>query len=99
MAENRLINEDGIEKVNGGSWRVPEEKARIIGLELIKEDGVPGEFGYLWNSGDYYFKGKKLSEDELLDLLYFYDVEGHPAETLEQAKDYRKKGITWYGYL
>lgn len=27
---------------------------------MKKEDGSPGSFGYIWNTGDYYWKGKKF---------------------------------------
>ena len=95
MADKHTIDEEKIEQVSGGSWRVPEFKAKAIGLELRNSDGTPGEFGYFWNDGDYYFKGEKLTDGDLMDLINFYDANGYAAMTLEQANNFcadRRKG-------
>ncbi|MBR0417670.1 MAG: hypothetical protein IJI66_00705 [Erysipelotrichaceae bacterium] len=60
MNDKNKLNIEDMKDVNGGSIWVSEDRAKAIGVELRNEDGTPGEFGYLWNSGDYYFNGQKL---------------------------------------
>ena len=88
MTDKHEMKEEQVENVNGGSWRVPEFKAKAIGLELRNPDGSPGEFGFFYNDGDYYFKGEKISDSQLMDLINFYDAKGYAALDLDMAYDY-----------
>ena len=88
MTDKNTVKEEQIEQVNGGSWRVTEFKAREIGLELRNPDGTPGDFGYFWNDGDYYFKGQKLTDMQVMDLINFYDAKDRPAIDLDEAWEY-----------
>ena len=61
ILQNELMNEEELDQVAGGSWLITEKEAKMAGLTLKKEDGSPGSFGYLWNTGDYYWNGEKIS--------------------------------------
>jgi hypothetical protein len=82
---NPEIKPENLEKVAGGSIARPESRIREAGIDLIKEDGTPGEFGYLWNTGDYYFQGKKLNDEEISVLICYASRHGQPAPSLEFA--------------
>lgn len=91
MNEKNKLNIEDMKDVNGGSIWVSEDRAKAIGVELRNEDGTPGEFGYLWNSGDYYFNGQKLDQSDVARLLDYYDMTGKAASSLEEAMEYIHK--------
>lgn len=91
MADKEKLSTEALEEVNGGSMWIREEEAKKCGIELRKEDGTPGEWGYLWNTGDYYFKGRKLSQNETARLLDYYEAKGRPAESVEECMEYWSK--------
>ena len=82
---NPEIKPEDLEKVAGGSIKHREKHIREAGIDLIKKDGTPGEFGYLWNTGDYYFQGKKLNDEEISVLLRYSWRHGQPAPSLKFA--------------
>ena len=88
MTDKEKLSAEALEGVNGGSMWIPEDDAKNCGIELRNEDGTPGEWGYLWNSGDYYFKGRKLTQNETARLLDFYARTGRPAESVEECMEY-----------
>ena len=59
-----------------------------LGIELKNEDGTPGEFGNLWNIGDYYYNGEKIDDTDIARLSDFYNMNGRRAETLDEAYDF-----------
>ena len=79
------MNNKELNDVNGGSWLVTEERAAALGITLRNEDGTPGEFGYLWNTGDYYLGDRKLDSNEVARLTDFYDAHGYAAKSVEEA--------------
>ena len=87
MDENKKIESENLENVSGGSMWIREEKAKACGIELLNEDGTPGEWGYLYNTGDYYLNGRKLTQYETARLLDFYEVNGYPAKSVEECEE------------
>lgn len=75
MIRKKLSNEQ-IGEVNGGSMFHTEDRMKELGIELRNEDGTPGEFGYLWNTGDYYYNGEKIDDTDIARLGDFYDMNG-----------------------
>ena len=90
MDEKKTIDSQDLENVSGGSMWIREEKAKACGIELLNEDGTPGEWGYLYNTGDYYLNGRKLTQNQTARLLDFYEANGYPAKTVEECQEY------WY---
>ena len=88
---NPEVKPEDLDKVVGGSIERPEKQIRAAGIDLIKEDGTPGEFGYLWNTGDYYFQGKKLNDEEIDVLIDYGLLHNHPAPSLEVAIEVMKE--------
>jgi hypothetical protein len=88
---NLEVKPEELEKVAGGSIERPEKHIREAGIDLIKEDGTPGEFGYLWNTGDYYFQGKKLNDKEIDVLIDYGLLHNHPAPSLKVAIEVMKE--------
>ena len=87
--QKRELNIDTMEEVTGGSFVHTEASIREAGIDLLLDDGkTPGEFGYLWNTGDYYFKGKKLKDDDIRALQKYQDHYGQIAPSLDAAWDY-----------
>ena len=84
------MNKEQLDQVAGGSFVYPEDKVKKAGVYMQYADGTPGSFGYIWNSGDYYFKGKKITEEQLDCLIEFSERYGFPAPTYEDAyRDHR----------
>ena len=86
--ELEKLSDEELEGVAGGSWYITEEQAQKAGLTLKKEDGSPGSFGYLWNTGDYYWNGEKLSPSDAYDVIYFVKWNGRQPGSIEEANDY-----------
>ena len=60
---------DELDAVSGGNiFTMTENEAKRAGIELIKEDGTPGEFHWYYNTGDYYFDGKKIDYETARDI-------------------------------
>ena len=58
---------DELDAVSGGNiFTMTEAEANRAGIELIKEDGTPGEFH--WYYRDYYFDGKKIDYETARDI-------------------------------
>ena len=56
---------DELDAVSGGSvFSLSKEEADFCGVELLKEDGTPGEYTWYHNYGDYYFRGRKISTSD-----------------------------------
>ena len=90
MNENKL-NDEQLDAVSGGSWNITEAEAAMAGLTLRNEDGTTGEFGYLWNSGDYYWNGQKVDPKQADAIVVFCKKYGRRPESVEEAvKAYRK---------
>lgn len=87
MTSNELKIEE-LELVNGGSIFRRESEIRAAGIDLLKDDGTPGEFGYIWNTGDYYFNGQKLGSGEVDALLYYRTKMGIVAPSVKTAHDF-----------
>lgn len=87
--DKKKVSLEELKDVSGGSLRYTERLLRQAGIYMQHEDGTPGSFGILWNSGDYYFQGKKLTEEEIDKLIYYGCVHGCPAASLQDAiEDY-----------
>ena len=81
------LEQEELEQADGGSFVRPEAKIRAAGIDLLKEDGTPGEFGYLWNTGDYYFQGEELSDNAVNALIQYQKEHGVIAPSLQVALD------------
>lgn len=80
------LNTEELEKASGGSIFNRESSILNAGIELWKEYGkVRGEFGNLWNSGDYYFKGKLVDQDQIDALEYYRDKNNAVAPSVDVA--------------
>ena len=86
--ELEKLTDEELDKVAGDSWLITEKEAKMAGLTLKKEDGSPGSFGYLWNTGDYYWKGKKISLTDAYDVTYFVKWNGRQPRSIEEANNY-----------
>ena len=65
----RKMELDELDAVSGGNiFTMNEDEAKRAGIELIKEDGTPGEFHWYYNTGDYYFDGKKIDYETARDI-------------------------------
>lgn len=92
--ELEKLSDDELEQVAGGSWRISEEEAKKCGLTLKKEDGSPGSFGYLWNTGDYYWKDKKISDKAAYSISYFVEAKGRQPNSVQEAVEcYEREAI------
>ena len=91
-AELEKLNDDELDQVAGGSAFVTEKEAKQCGLTLKKSDGSPGSFGYLWNTGDYYWKGAKIDDDDAHKIVDFFKKENRlPNDVLEVREYYKPK--------
>ncbi len=84
------MNEKDMQKVNGGSWVIPEEDGKAAGLTLVNDDGSPGSWGTFYNSGNYQFQGKELAQYEAIAVLHFYTYFGRAPKTLEEALELKR---------
>ena len=88
MSDNK--NNQALNEVNGGSWFITEEDGKAAGLELKKLDGTEGSWGYLYNSGDYYWKGHPLTETEANSIVHFTKDYHRQPDSIQQAVDLYK---------
>ena len=79
------IKDETLSEVSGGSWFITEEDGRNAGLELRREDGTAGSWGYLYNEGDYYWRGRKLTVTEANALVHYYADYRKQPDSLEDA--------------
>ena len=93
MNENKL-NDAQLDAVSGGSWKITEAEAAMAGLTLRNEDGTAGEFGYLWNSGDYYWNGQKVDPNQAEAIVVFVKKNGYRPKTVEEAVNAHRKNYT-----
>ena len=87
-SELEKLTDEELDQVAGGSWFITEKQAKMAGITLKKEDGSPGSFGYLWNTGDYYWNGEKLKRKDAYAVMYFVKWNGRQPNSLEEAKKY-----------
>ena len=85
------LSDSSLSDVSGGSIRIGEDLGKKSGLYLINSDGTPGEWGYLWNSGDYYWRGNKLTNDEAYAITQFYECFGKQPKNVKEAVQFYKK--------
>ena len=81
------IKEEDLKNVNGGSWFISEEDGKKAGLTLQSEDKTPGSWGYLYNSGDYYWKGQKVSMTEANAIVHFTNDRGVSTRYLGRSSE------------
>lgn len=86
--ELEKLTDEELDQVAGGSWYITEEQAQKSGLTLKKEDGSPGSFGYLWNTGDYYWNGEKIKWTDARVIEYFVRSNGRQPSSLDEARKY-----------
>lgn len=79
------IDDKNMNEVNGGSWVISEKEGKAAGLTLVNDDGSPGSWGTLWNTGNYYFQGQELAQYEASAVVRFYNNKGRPPKNLEEA--------------
>ena len=92
-AELEKLSDDELEQVAGGSLQLTEEDAKKAGLTLKKEDGSPGSFGVFWNTGDYYWRGQKISNQDAWNIDYFTRKKGYQPDNIRQANKFRETRI------
>lgn len=85
--ENKKLNDEQLKEADGGSWYITEEDGRAAGLELKNLDGSPGSWGYLYNSGDYYWKGHYLEITEANAIVMFTKDMGRQPNSIKEATD------------
>lgn len=81
------VKDEALQEVNGGSWYITEEDGRAAGLELRKIDGSPGSWGYLYNTGDYYWRGHYLELNEANAIVHFTKDYGRQPNSIKEAVD------------
>ena len=69
--------------------QLTEENAKKAGLTLKKEDGSPGSFGVFWNTGDYYWRGQKISNQDAWNIDFFTRKKGYQPDSIKEAKKFR----------
>lgn len=80
---DEMLKDEQLDGVAGGSWFIGQEEGEAAGLYLLKSDGSPGEWGNLWNTGDYYFNGHKLNGKEATACVNFYKAYGRRPESYD----------------
>ena len=85
--DKNMLDDKQLKDVDGGSWYITEEDGRAAGLELRNIDGTAGSWGYLWNSGDYYWRGKALDITEANAIVMFTKDMGRQPDSIEEATD------------
>jgi hypothetical protein len=85
MSKN--IKDETLQEVSGGSWFITEEDGKKAGLTLRKENQQPGSWGYLYNEGDYYWNGQKLTPTEANAIVHYVKDHGFQPKTLQEALD------------
>lgn len=81
------VKDEALQEVNGGSWYITEEDGRAAGLELRNIDGSPGSWGYMYNSGDYYWRGHYLELSEANAIVHFTKDMGRQPNSIKEAVD------------
>ena len=89
------LKKEELEQASGGSIFNIESVIRGAGIDLLKEDGTPGEFGYIWNTGDYYFQGEKIDSLDIKALTQYKKNHGSPAPSLKAAWDSCKSNVSF----
>ena len=87
---DEIMSDDELDNVAGGSIRVPEELAKKAGLTLVNEDGSPGEFGTFWNTGDYYWRGNKISDEDAHNIIHFIRSKDKVPNSIEEVNTFRE---------
>ena len=87
------IDDSSLTDVSGGSWRITESLGKASGLYLLNPDGSKGEWGSFWNSGDYYWRGTKLTNDEAYAITQYYESFGRQPDSVKEAVNYYKKRL------
>ena len=87
---DEIMSDDELDNVAGGSIRVPEELAKKAGLTLVNEDGSPGEFGTFWNTGDYYWRGNKISDEDAHNIIHFIRRKDKVPNSIEEVNTFRE---------
>ncbi len=85
--DEKALNDQQLKEADGGSWYITEEDGKAAGLELKNLDGTAGSWGYVFNSGDYYWKGHYLDIDEANAIVHFTKDMGRQPETIKEATD------------
>ena len=94
MTTKRELNIDALNMVAGGSIFNRESSITEAGIELWEVYGEKrGEFGNFYNSGDYYFKGERIDQDQIDVLEYYYRKIGEVAPSLKEAEAYYNKNF------
>ena len=86
--ELEILSDEELDKVAGGSWYISEKEAKMAGIKLLKEDGSPGSFGYIWNTGDYYWNGKQISSSDAHDIIYFVKTNDYQPRSIQEARNF-----------
>ena len=81
--------EEELAQVSGGSIWLKEADGKAAGISLRNEDGSAGSWGYLWNTGDYYWRDEKLSFHDATVVATFTKRFGHQPDTVKEA-------LSWY---
>ena len=82
----KMLTVDEMNMVAGGSIFHKEDDVTAAGIELWEVYGEKrGEFGYIYNTGDYYFKGRKLESSEVAALEHYTKKKGVVAPSVEEA--------------
>lgn len=88
---SEIMSEEELKEVNGGSFKVTENEAKEAGLTLINDDGTDGSFGFLWNTGNYHCRGKRISNDDAYHIVFYVKKNNCQPESLEEANKYYKE--------
>jgi hypothetical protein len=79
------MEQEVMNTADGFQWHITEKEAARAGLALRKDDGSPGEWGHLWNTGRYVFQGRVVTLAEVRALLRFSEQNKRPARNLDEA--------------
>ena len=91
--ELEKLSDEELEKIAGGSWMVYEKPAKAAGIYLLKDDDTPGEWGWLYNTGNYYWRGQKINHFMANRIIEFNKKYGHQPNSVEEAyEDYENSG-------
>ena len=84
------VKDEALNEVNGGSWFITEEDGKAAGLELRKLNGDEGSWGYLYNTGDYYWRGHYLTLEEANCIVHFTKDYHRQPNSIKEAVDLYK---------
>jgi len=88
FADEKLSDEE-LDGVAGGSWYVKQKDAERAGITLKKDDGSPGKWDNLWNTGNYYWRGKEISGNEARAVIGYITRFNRQPKDIEEAKEYQ----------